>query len=217
MAVDSNSISFSISISIVPRTKPPKRRNMTYFPMQSANVCGNSCDCFLLLSIGAASIDFICIGLNEMSRKAASAALAAAFFANFFDGPVTNEMSRLSMCVCFFFFWAEAQQIWPIHQFSSSVVPVPSNFWLLTVATILKRECCTPSVDTQSICTSVNNSYSSMTGPLSGVCFLLTTVLLPSFSMWSSLVKSTFGGVLIGVMALASLNWIKFRSAFSAA
>lgn len=60
--------------------------------------------------------------------------------------------------------------------------PVPSNFWLFTVATILNRECCTPSDDTQSIWTSLNNSYRSMTGPLSGVCFLFTTVLFGSIN-----------------------------------
>lgn len=76
---------------------------MTYFPMQSANVCGSSCDCFLLFSICAVSIDFICIGLNDISRNVANAALAAAFFANFFDGPNNNKFGRknckkLSIC-----------------------------------------------------------------------------------------------------------------------
>lgn len=32
--------------------------------------------------------DFCVIGLYEMSQREASAAFAAAFFANFFDGPV---------------------------------------------------------------------------------------------------------------------------------
>lgn len=64
-----------------------KRNQNTHFPMQSANVCGSSYDCFLLLSSGAISLDFICIGLYEISHKVAKAALAAAFFANFFDGP----------------------------------------------------------------------------------------------------------------------------------
>lgn len=63
----------------------------THFPMPSAKVCGSSYDCFLLLSIGAVSVDFICIGLYEISHNVAKAALAAAFFASFFDGPTIQS------------------------------------------------------------------------------------------------------------------------------
>lgn len=65
--------------------------------MPSANVCGSSWDCFLLLSIGAVSVDFICIGLYEISHNVAKAALAAAFFANFFDGPETNDRNQIEI------------------------------------------------------------------------------------------------------------------------
>lgn len=63
-------------------------RNGSYFPMASANGCGNSYACFLSLSIGAFSIGALnCIGLYDISQSVASADFAAAFLANFFDGP----------------------------------------------------------------------------------------------------------------------------------
>lgn len=55
--------------------------------MASANVCGNSYVCFLSEFVTGTLVGNDCIGLYDISHKAARAAFAAAFFASFFDGP----------------------------------------------------------------------------------------------------------------------------------
>lgn len=62
----------------------------TYLPMASAKVCGSSNDSFLSFVEYASLAGSACIGLYEISHRAASAALAAAFLANFLEGPVTE-------------------------------------------------------------------------------------------------------------------------------
>lgn len=57
--------------------------------MASANGCGNSYVCFLSLSMGAFSVGVLnCMGLYDISQSILNADFAAAFLANFFDGPV---------------------------------------------------------------------------------------------------------------------------------
>lgn len=63
-------------------------------PMVSACICGNSMD-EVLSSMGKGTFFCGCIiGLYEMLHSDASAALAAAFFASFFEGPTKKKAKQ---------------------------------------------------------------------------------------------------------------------------
>lgn len=83
---------------------------VTYFPIVSANNCGNSNVMFWSHSIFKVSAKFMlgctcCIGLYEILHNAANAALAAAFLANFFDEPNETNFSLRSplKIICYWF------------------------------------------------------------------------------------------------------------------